>query len=64
MQKLQFLYINFTSPSGEKLRADIAVVTADSEAPLSKFGRPRGPLASKTLIFVILQWELQKPLRN
>lgn len=58
------LCINFTSPSGEKLRADIAVVTADSEAPLRKFGRPGGPLASKTLIFVILQRESHKQLRN
>lgn len=57
LKSCNFLLIIYTSPSGEKLRAEIAVVTADSEAPLSKFGRPGGPLASKTLIFVILQRE-------
>lgn len=60
LKSCNFLWIFYTSPSGEKLRAEIAVVTADSEAPLSKFGRPGGPLASKTLIFVILQWEPHK----
>lgn len=44
----------YTSPSGEKLSADIAVVTVIPEAPPSKLGNPGGPLASKTFIFVML----------
>lgn len=44
-----------TSPSGEKLKAEIAVVTTVSDAVASMVGSPGGPLASKTLIFIILQ---------
>lgn len=44
-----------TSPFGEKLKAEIAVVTTVSDAVESKVGSPGGPLASKTLIFVTLQ---------
>lgn len=43
-----------TSPSGEKLRAEIAVVSVVSEAPESKLGSPGGALASRTFIFVTL----------
>lgn len=43
-----------TSPSGEKLKTEIAVFTVVSEAPPSKVGSPGGPLASKIFIFVIL----------
>ena len=46
-----------TSPSGAKLKAEITVVTAISDVPDSKFGRPGGPLASKTFIFVTLTLE-------
>lgn len=49
-----------TSPSGEKLRADIAVVAVIPEAPPSKLGNPGGPLASKTFIFVMLHWGLKQ----
>lgn len=49
----QFI-LHGTSPSGEKLRADITVVTVIAEAPPSKLGNPGGPLASKTFIFVML----------
>lgn len=49
--------IRYTSPSEEKLRADITVVTDVSGPPKSKLGSPGGPLASKTLIFVTLQRE-------
>lgn len=44
-----------TSPSSEKLRAEIAVAIDSSESPPSKLGSPGGPLASKTFITVILQ---------
>lgn len=44
-----------TSPSVEKLRAEIAVITVVSEAPESKLGSPGGALASRTFIFVTLQ---------
>lgn len=43
-----------TSPSGEKLKADIIVVTTISDVPESKLGRPGGPLASKTFNLVTL----------
>jgi hypothetical protein len=43
-----------TSPSGEKLKAEIAVVTTVSDVVASKLGSPGGPLASKTLIFITL----------
>lgn len=44
-----------TSPSGEKLKADIDVVTAVSISPPNKFGSPGGALASKTFILLMLQ---------
>lgn len=44
-----------TSPSGEKLKADIAVANFVFDEPSRKCGRPRGPLASKILIFDTLQ---------
>lgn len=43
-----------TSPSGEKLRADIEILKGISEPAGSKLGSPGGPVASKTLIFVTL----------
>ena len=43
-----------TSPSGEKLRAEIAVINTVPDAAASKFGSPGGPLASKTFILVTL----------
>lgn len=45
-----------TSPSGEKLRAEIAAATSVSDAPASKVGSPGGPLASRTFIFVTLHF--------
>lgn len=48
------MFCESTSPSGEKLRAEIAVATDSSESPPSKLGSPGGPLASKTFIAVIL----------
>lgn len=53
MQMYSALIIG-TSPSGEKLKAEIAVVIAVSEAPESKHGSPGGALASRTFIFVTL----------
>lgn len=47
-----------TSPSREKLRADIAVAIDTSESPPSKPGSPGGPLASKTFMTVILQQKM------
>ena len=47
-------FTGYTSPSGEKLNAVIAVVIFVSDDP-SKLGRPRGPLASKTFICETLQ---------
>lgn len=44
-----------TSPSGEKLKADISMVAVVLDDPVSKLGRPGGPLASRILIFVTLQ---------
>lgn len=43
-----------TSPSGEKLKADIEILNGISEPAGSKLGSPGGPVASKTLIFVTL----------
>lgn len=43
-----------TSPSGEKLNAEITVVTAIPEDPARKRGSPGGALASRTLIFITL----------
>lgn len=53
-----------TSPSGEKLKAEIAVVTTVSDAVASKLGSPGGPLASKTLIFITLHLKNKKLKKN
>ena len=47
-----------TSPSGEKLTADIAVETVASDVPERRLGSPGGPLASKTFIFAMLQFRI------
>ena len=49
-----------TSPSGEKLNADISMVAAVFDDPASKLGRPGGPLASRILIFVTLENKIKK----
>lgn len=61
LYKLAIFYES-TSPSGEKLRAEIAVATDSFESSPSKLGSPGGPLASKTFIAVILymRWEVCK----
>ncbi|GJS81982.1 hypothetical protein Tco_0748523 [Tanacetum coccineum] len=52
-------WLRSTSPSGEKLKAEIAVLGVVSEAPPNKVGSPGGPLASKIFIFVILYLEIK-----
>lgn len=56
------VYGGHTSPSGEKLRAEIKVVNVASEPPARRLGIPGGPLASKTLIFVTLHFQYANKL--
>jgi hypothetical protein len=54
-RKDNYQQFHSTSPSGEKLSAEIAVVNTVPEAvDVSKLGSPGGPLASKTFIIVTL----------
>ena len=48
------IFTSYTSPSGEKLKAEMAVATTVSDAAASKVGSPGGALASRTFIFVTL----------
>ena len=45
---------SYTSPSGEKLKDEMAVATTVSDAGPSRVGSPGGALASRTFIFTTL----------